>query len=57
MEYCWGGKMASIVAGDESGLFKVAVQTSPAQVDAGDAARVNIPTMLLASNGESVESV
>ncbi len=49
--------MASIVAGDESGLFKVAVQTSPAQVDAGDAARVNIPTMLLASNGESVESV
>ncbi|KAI1353034.1 Alpha/Beta hydrolase protein [Xylaria sp. FL0043] len=57
MGYCWGGKMASIVAGDEPGLFQVAVQTSPARVDAGEAARVKIPTMLLASNGESIESV
>ncbi|KAI1426231.1 Alpha/Beta hydrolase protein [Xylaria sp. FL1777] len=57
MGYCWGGKMASIVAGDEPGLFKVAVQTSPALVDVGDAARVKIPTMLLASKDESVETV
>ncbi|TGJ80575.1 hypothetical protein E0Z10_g8173 [Xylaria hypoxylon] len=55
--YCWGGKMASLIAGDEPGLFKVAVQTSPAQIDAEDGARIKIPTMLLASNGESVESV
>lgn len=57
MGYCWGGKMASIVAGDEPGLFKAAVQTSPARVDADEAARVKIPTMLLASNGESPEEV
>ncbi|KAF2969238.1 hypothetical protein GQX73_g4339 [Xylaria multiplex] len=57
MGYCWGGKMASLVAGDEPGLFKVAVQTSPAQIDVEDGARVKIPTMLLASNGESAESV
>ncbi|KAI0449518.1 Alpha/Beta hydrolase protein [Xylaria acuta] len=57
MGYCWGGKMASIVAGDEPGLFKAAVQTSPAQVDADDAARVKIPTMMLASGGESEEEV
>ncbi|KAI1168062.1 dienelactone hydrolase [Nemania serpens] len=55
--YCWGGKMASIVASDEPGLFKVAVQTSPAQIDAGDAARVRIPTMIIASEEESEESV
>ncbi|KAJ8122549.1 hypothetical protein ONZ43_g1290 [Nemania bipapillata] len=55
--YCWGGKMASIVAGDEPGLFKVAVQTSPARIDHKDAQHVKIPTMLLASEEESVESV
>ncbi|KAI8947666.1 Alpha/Beta hydrolase protein [Xylaria longipes] len=55
--YCWGGKMASIMAGNEPGLFKAAVQTSPARIDADEAARVKIPTMLLASNGESVEEV
>ncbi|KAI3337262.1 dienelactone hydrolase family protein [Xylariaceae sp. AK1471] len=57
MGYCWGGKMASLVASDEQGLFKAAVQTSPAQVDTGDAAQVKIPTMLLASKDESVEDV
>ena len=49
--------MASIVAGDESGLFKAVVQTSPARIDTGEAARVKVPTMLLASNGESAEDV
>ncbi|KAI1360648.1 hypothetical protein F5Y08DRAFT_348651 [Xylaria arbuscula] len=49
--------MANLVSGDEPQLFKVAVQTSPARIDAGEAARVTIPTMLLASNGESVEDV
>ncbi|KAI1180093.1 dienelactone hydrolase [Nemania sp. FL0916] len=57
MGFCWGGKMASIVAGDEPALFKAAVQTSPARIDANDAAQVKIPTMLLASQGESAESV
>ncbi|KAI1752402.1 Alpha/Beta hydrolase protein [Xylaria castorea] len=57
MGYCWGGKMASMVGGDEPGLFKVAVQTSPARIDAEEGARVKIPTMLLASNGESAADV
>ncbi|KAI0527811.1 Alpha/Beta hydrolase protein [Xylaria bambusicola] len=55
--YCWGGKMASLVAGDEAGLFKVAMQTSPARIDAHEGTRVKVPTMLLASNGESTEDV
>ncbi|KAJ2980767.1 hypothetical protein NUW58_g6860 [Xylaria curta] len=57
MGYCWGGKMASIIGGDEPGLFKVAVQTSPARIDADEAAQVKIPTMLLASKGEEAEIV
>ncbi|KAI1302636.1 Alpha/Beta hydrolase protein [Xylaria venustula] len=55
--YCWGGKMASLLGGDEPGLFKVAVQTSPARIDVAEASRVKIPTMVLASNGETVEDV
>ncbi|KAI0202770.1 Alpha/Beta hydrolase protein [Astrocystis sublimbata] len=57
MGYCWGGKMASIVGGDEPGLFKAAVQTSPARIDVEEGARVKIPTMLLASKGETAEEV
>ncbi|XXG96609.1 hypothetical protein Hte_002897 [Hypoxylon texense] len=55
--YCWGGKMASILAGHEEPLFKAAVQTSPAMIDAGDAANVKIPMMLLASGDETGEEV
>ncbi|OTB08376.1 hypothetical protein M426DRAFT_19047 [Hypoxylon sp. CI-4A] len=55
--YCWGGKMASILAGSEQPLFKVAVQTSPAMIDAGDAANVKIPMMLLASKDETAGDV
>ncbi|KAI1321852.1 dienelactone hydrolase [Xylariaceae sp. FL0255] len=51
--YCWGGKMASMVASDEPGLFKVAIQTSPAQLDPADGAAVKIPMMLLSSKDES----
>lgn len=55
--YCWGGKMASILAGSKDLLFKVAVQTSPAMIDAGDAANVKIPTMMLISEEEAVSDV
>ncbi|KAI2775265.1 alpha/beta-hydrolase [Daldinia loculata] len=57
MGYCWGGKMASILAGHGRVPFKVAVQTSPGMIDAGDAANVKIPTMVLASGDEDVEDV
>ncbi|KAI1458316.1 putative hydrolase [Annulohypoxylon moriforme] len=55
--YCWGGKMASILSGDEEPLFKAAIQTSPAMIDPTDGAKVKIPTMMLASEEESVEDV
>ncbi|GAW11239.1 hypothetical protein ANO14919_005810 [Xylariales sp. No.14919] len=35
--------MASPVAGDDPGLFKVAVRTPPARLGAEDGARVKIP--------------
>jgi hypothetical protein len=40
--------MASLITSDDK-TFKVAVQTSPAMVDANDAEKVVIPMMMLAS--------
>jgi len=47
--------MASMVASDQPPMFQAAVQTSPAQLDAGDGANVKIPMMLLSSEDESDE--
>ncbi|KAI0180958.1 alpha/beta-hydrolase [Hypoxylon sp. FL1284] len=57
MGYCWGSKVASILAGDEEPLFKAVVQTSPTRADAADAAKVKIPAMLLASGDEDAEEI
>ena len=54
--YCWGGKMASLLAGKAT-AFKAAVQTSPALVDPGDAEKVQIPMMMLASMDEPKEDM
>lgn len=55
--YCWGGKMTSLIAGRDDTAFKAAVQTSPAMVDGGDAEKVKIPMMMLASKDEPKEDV
>jgi dienelactone hydrolase len=55
--YCWGGKMASLLAGTDCTRFKAAVQTSPARMDPAEAEKVTIPMMLLASEEESEELV
>ncbi|KAI1340507.1 putative hydrolase [Xylariaceae sp. FL0016] len=57
MGYCWGGKMASLLGSHEPALFKAAVQTSPGMIDAADAAKVNIPSMMIASMDEAVAEV
>lgn len=49
--------MASILAGHEEPLFKAAVQTSPAMIDAGDGASAKIPVMMLASGDENADEV
>lgn len=54
--YCWGGKLASLIAGKDT-RFKAAVQTSPAMVDVGDAEKVKIPMMVLASMEEPAEDI
>lgn len=55
--YCWGGKMGSLLAGQDEVLFKAVVQTSPAMVDPADAEKVKVPMMMLASNEEPVDDV
>jgi len=56
MGYCWGGKIASIVAGQQT-KFTAAVQAHPAMVDAADAEKVQIPMCVLASKEEPAEDV
>lgn len=54
--FCWGGKVASVTS--QAGTpWKVAAQSSPAFVDAGDAEKVTIPMLMLASKDEPVEDV
>ncbi len=54
--YCWGGKIASLVAGQQT-KFSAAVQCHPAMVDAADAEKVQIPMCMLASKDEPAEDV
>jgi carboxymethylenebutenolidase len=54
--YCWGGKMASILAGTDA-RFEAAVQTSPARIDPSEAEEAKIPMMILASEEESEDQV
>lgn len=56
MGYCWGAKIASLVAG-QSTKFKAAVQVHPAMLDAADAEKVQIPMCVLASMDEAPDDV
>lgn len=54
--YCWGGKIASLVAGQQT-KFSAAVQCHPAMVDPTDAEKVRIPMCVLASKDEPAEDI
>jgi len=54
--YCWGGKIASLVAGQQT-KFSAAVQCHPAMVDPADAEKVQIPMCVLASKDEPAEDI
>lgn len=55
--FCWGGKIATLLATDETPLFKAAVQCHPAMLDPQDAESVKIPMALLASGDEDEKEV
>ncbi|KAI1109431.1 alpha/beta-hydrolase [Nemania sp. NC0429] len=55
--YCWGGKVASLVAAAPENPFKAGVSIHPAMVDPKDAEGIKIPFALLASKNEDAESV
>jgi dienelactone hydrolase len=54
--YCWGGKIVSLVAGQQT-KFKAAVQCHPAMLDPSDAEKVRIPMCVLASKDEAADAV
>lgn len=55
--YCWGGKMVSLLGGQDSTPFSAGVQTSPAMVDPSDAEKIKIPMCVLASQDEDAGDV
>ena len=54
--FCWGGKVVSITSGAET-PFAASVQAHPGMIDPADAEKITIPTLMLASEEESVEHV
>ncbi|CRK14971.1 hypothetical protein BN1708_017341, partial [Verticillium longisporum] len=56
-QYCWGGKVATLVTSGDENPFKAAASIHPAMVDPEDAKGVKVPFILLASKEEPDEAV
>ena len=56
--YCWGGKVAGLAVQKEgNGGFKALGEVHPAMVDAEDAKKISVPTIMLASGDEDEKDV
>jgi dienelactone hydrolase len=55
--YCWGGKVATLAAGEDNGKFDAGAEVHPAMVDPEDAKRIKIPYCVLASKDEPEDAV
>ncbi|KAF1982762.1 alpha/beta-hydrolase [Aulographum hederae CBS 113979] len=55
--YCWGGHLATVIAGGEETVFSAAVQVHPGVITPADAGKVTIPMAVLASKDEKKEEV
>lgn len=56
-QFCWGGKVVSLVTSKPDTVFKAGVECHPAMVDPSDAENIKVPLALLASKDEPVEDV
>jgi dienelactone hydrolase len=54
--YCWGGKVVSLMAADDS-LFKVGASCHPAMINHKDASAIKIPFIMLPSQDEDADAV
>ncbi|KAF4637390.1 hypothetical protein G7Y89_g689 [Cudoniella acicularis] len=54
--FCWGGKVVAVTSGLET-PFKAGAQCHPGMIDASDAAKITIPTCVLASREEAEDEV
>lgn len=57
LQYCWGGKVAALVASGTSNPFRAAAAAHPAMVDPADADGIAVPFALLASGDEPADKV
>jgi dienelactone hydrolase len=56
-QFCWGGKIVSIVTSKSDTPFKAGAECHPAMIDPSDATSIKIPLCMLASGDESAEDV
>ena len=57
MQFCWGGKVVSLVTSGDANPFKVGAQCHPAMVDPSEAKTIKVPLVLLASKEEPDDKV
>ena len=56
-QFCWGGKVVSLVTSSQDNTFKAGIEVHPAMLDVSEASKIKIPLCLLASKDEDVEDV
>ncbi|MCJ1344296.1 hypothetical protein MMC31_002499, partial [Peltigera leucophlebia] len=54
--FCWGGKIVAVTS-DKGSKWVVSAQSSPAFVEVGDAAKIAIPHIVLASKDENKNDI
>lgn len=54
--FCWGGKLVALTSAKET-EWVVSAQSSPAFVEVGDAAKIAIPHIVLASKDENEDDI
>jgi dienelactone hydrolase len=56
-QFCWGGKIVSLIVSKSDTPFKAGAECHPAMVDPSEALNIQIPLCMLASKDEPAEDV
>lgn len=56
-QYCWGGKIVSLITTSDSNPFAIGAAIHPAMVEPSEAEGIKVPLILLASQDEPADDV
>lgn len=56
-QYCWGGKIVSLITSGSDNPFQIGAQIHPAMVEPKEAESIQVPLILLASKEEPEDKV